>query len=238
MRKGTIFKYEFKRLLLSKEYILLLIATLAYCVSLLRGMVIFGANYTAPFSQLTFLTYCASLAPLLFILLLLLCAKQFKSSERGMEAIISAMQMPLPVLRLLRYGALACAFLIAAALPLMACFAFYRLVFDYKAVGELFLSGVLLLLPSAVILFGTAMLLGNKGAAAVYVLLAAVLILSVFQISLPGFIDIIGSSVTQTLDSGEQAFAFSPEFIAGRMTLLVVGAASIILSLQQAQRKA
>ncbi len=192
MRNGTIFKYELKRLLLSKQYLLLLVATLIFSVSLLRGTVLFGANFTAPFSLLTFSTYCASLTPFLFVLLLVLCAKQSSPSERGAEAIISATPMPLPVFRLLRYGAIAVAFVIPAALTVTACFLFYRLVFDYTAVGVLLLPGLLLLFPPAILLFGTAMLLGTRRSAAVYSLLAVVLIVSVFQIPLPGIVDITG----------------------------------------------
>ncbi|PKM73071.1 MAG: hypothetical protein CVU91_05745 [Firmicutes bacterium HGW-Firmicutes-16] len=222
MRKGTIFKYEIKRLLLSKEYLLLLAATILYGTSLLRSMVIFGTNYTAPFSQLTFGTYCTSLAPFLFILLLVLCARQMKSSERRTETIISATPMPMPVFQLLRYGAIACAFALAAALPVMACFEFYRLVFDYTAFGALLLSSLLLLLPSAIFLFGSAVLLGRWSTAAVYVMLAAVLIVSIFQIPLPGFINVIGSSAD---------FELTPAFVAGRVVFTGIGIVFILASL-------
>jgi len=222
LRKGTIFKYEIKRLLLSKEYLLLLVATILYGTSLLRSMVIFGTNYTAPFSHLTFGTYCASLAPFLFILLLVLCARQMKSSERGAETIISATPMPMPVFRLLRYDAIACAFLLAAALPVTACFVCYRLVFNYTAFGELLLSSLFQLIPSAVFLFGIAIFMGKWSAAAVYVLLAVVLIVSVFQIPLPGFIDIMGSS---------SDFELTPAFITVRTVLTGIGIVFILASL-------
>lgn len=228
MRKGTIFVYELKRLLVSKEYLLLLIATVLYGLSLLRGVVLYGTNYTAPFSQLTFGAFCASLAPFLFILLLILCARQSKASERGAEAIIRATPMPLPVFRLLRYGAIGCAFLIAAALPVTACFVFYRLVFGYTAVGALLGPGLLLLLPPAILLFGAAVLLGGKKTAAVYVLLAAVLIVSVFQISVPGFTDITESSAD---------FELTPAFIAGRVAFTGIGAACILASLYRSKKQ-
>lgn len=237
MSKGTVFKYEIKRLLFSKEYLLLLVATLAYSVALLRGVVLYGANYTAPFSPLTFLTYCASLAPFLFILLLVLCARQYKASERGAESIIAATPMPLHVFRFLRYSAVAWAFLIAAALPVMACFVFYRLVFNYTAFGALLWPGLLLLLPSSILLFGVAIFLGNRSAAAVYVLLAAVLIVSVFQITLPVFIDIIGSTAVQPLNTGEYDFAFSSAFIAGRVVFSAAGIVLIIISLYQSKKR-
>ncbi len=228
MRNGTIFKYELKRLLLSKQYLLLLVATLIYSVFLLRGVVLFGANFTAPFSLLTFCTYCASLAPFLFILLLVLCAKQSMPSERGAEAIISASPMPLPVFRLLRYGAIAAAFVTTAALPMIACFVFYRLIFDYTGVGVLLVPGLLLIMPPSIFLFGAAMLLGARRTAAVYALLAVVLIVSVFQIPLPGIVDITVSSAD---------FELTPAFIAGRVVLAGVGILSIFASLFQSKKR-
>lgn len=228
MRNGTIFKYELKRLLLSKQYLLLLVATLIFSVSLLRGTVLFGANYTAPFSLLTFSTYCASLAPFLFILLLVLCAKQSMPSERGAEAIISATPMPLLVFRLLRYGAIAVAFVIPAALTVTACFLFYRLVFDYTGVGVLLVPGLLLILPPSIFLLGAAMLLGARRTAAVYALLAVVLIISVFQIPLPGIVDVTGSSAD---------FELTPAFIMGRVAFAGAGVALILASLFQSKKR-
>ena len=232
MRKGTIFKYELRRLLLSKEYLLLLIATLAYSFSLLRSVVMFGTDYTAPFSQWTFCTYISSVSPILFILLLALCARQFTASERGAMSIIAAAPMPVSIFRSIRYATIACAFLITAVLSSGICFAFYWLVFDYTAFGGLACSGLMLILPSALLIFGAAMLLGNRKPVLVYILLAAVLIVGVFGISIPACIDIIGSSVTQALYTGTHDFAFSSAFIAGRIAFVIAGIACIILSLR------
>ncbi|WP_313133310.1 hypothetical protein [Anaerocolumna sp.] len=236
MNKGTVFKYEIKRILFSREYLLLLAATVAYSLSLLRGFVLYGADYTAPFSLLTFLNYCASLAPFLFTILLVLCTKQFKASERRAESIIGATPMPLHVFRLLRYSAIACAFLIATAIPVTACFMFYQQVFDYTAFGVLFWPGLLFLLPPAILLFGAAMLLGNRRGAAVYVMIAAVLIISIFQIKLPSFVDIIGSAAIQWRNQEKYDFALSSAFIAGRVTFSVVGIVLIIISLCQSKK--
>lgn len=237
MSKGIIFKYEIKRLLFSKEYLLLLVATLVYSLSLLRGAVLYGANYTAPFSLFTFLTYCASLSPFLFIILLVLCARQSKTSERRAEVIINTTPMPLHVFRLLRYGAVLCAFLIAAALPLVSCFAFYWLIFDYTAFGALLWPGLLILFPPAILLFGAAMLLGRRRTVAVYILLAVILIVSVFQITLPVFIDILGITAVQSSGEGVYDLVLSFAFIAGRIAFSVVGIMLLILSLYQSKNR-
>lgn len=232
MRKGTIFKYEIKQLLCSREYLLLLAAVIAYCVLLLRSSVMVGALYTAPFSQWTFCDYLSSVMVLLLALLLVLCARQFTPARRGAMAIIGATPMPAPVFRAIQYGAIACAFGVAATASALVCFGFYALVFDYTAFGGLIASGLLLVLPPALLALGAAMLLGSKKPAFVYALLAAVLIIGVFGVSLPAWIDVIGGSVTQPLYEGVHTFAFTPGFIAGRIAFTMAGITCIVLSVR------
>lgn len=229
MNKGKVFKYELKRLLFSKEYLLLLAATLVFSASLIRGVVLFGVNFTAPFSQLTFSTYCSSLAPFYFALLLVLCAKQNKVSERGAEAIISTTSMPFHVFRLIRYSAIMCAFLATVTLPFVACFMFYRLTFSFTDIGGLLGLGVLFIIPSSLFLLGVAMFLGNRKAVGIYILLVVILFFSIFQIAPPSFLDLIGSTAVQAFYMGENTL--SSVFVTGRAALLVLGIVLIIASL-------
>lgn len=231
MLKRVVFRYEIKRILFSKEYLLLFTVTLVYAISLLRGLVLYGVNYTAPFSGLTYATYCSCLTPFLFILLLLLCARLFRSSERGAEAIIRATSMPFHIFRLIRYGAAMCAFLFAALLPVLACLIFYSTVFDYKEYGLLVSTGLLIIIPPAIFLFGIAIAIGCFEAAGIYILLAAIIIISIFQIQLPVFMDIIGGTAGQELYNENQALSLSSSFIAGRLTFSLIGLALIILFL-------
>ncbi len=228
MRKGTIFYYELRRLLLAKEYLLLLAATLAYSLSLFRSLVIFGVDFTAPFSERTFAAYCASLAPFLFVLLLVLCVRQHRASERRAETIIGATPFPARAFLLLRYGAVACAFLPAVILPFAACALLYRQIFEYTAVGGLLWLGAQILLPPTILLFGAAVLLGRGKAATVYVQTAAVLILGAFKIPLPAALDIFGASAVVPGNG-----AIAPSFVAGRVAFSAIGIAFIIVSLKK-----
>jgi hypothetical protein len=151
-------------------------------------------------------------------------------------AIIDAADTPVSVFRALRYAAITCAFLFVILLSFGICFAFYWLVFGFTAVGGLACTGLTLILPSFLLIFGAAMLLGNRKPVLVYVLLAAVLIVGVFGVSLPPYIDIIGSSATQPLNVGAYDFSFCPAFIYGRIALIAVGLACILISLK-IQRK-
>lgn len=233
MIKYTIFKYEIKRQLCSREYLILLAAIFVYCISLLRSMVMFGINYTAPFSQWTFCSYISAVSPVLFVALLSLCARQFTVSERGTMTIIESTPMPAATFRAIRYIAIACVFLIAMAIPFGICFVFYQQVFDYTAFGELIYSGLMLLVPPSLFIFGAAMLLGRRRPVLIYILMGAVLIAGTFSISLPPIIDIIGSSVIQPISSGTRNFTFRFSFIASRIVFVFIGIACSFISLWQ-----
>jgi len=237
LRKKTIFNYEFKRLVSSREYLLLLVTLLVYCVSLLRTSVIFGTDYTAPFSQWTFCDYLSSITVLLHILLLTMCAQQFTPSERGMSPIINAAPMPLKTFKAIRYGAIALAFAIAVILSIGICFVFYGVIFDYTAFGELILTALIMLFPSVLLVFGIAMLLGEKKTVLIYTLLTVILITGIFRIPLPSFLDIIGSSSILPLYEGTHTFTFTLPFIAGRIVFIAVGIGCIGWSLSPAKNR-
>ncbi len=230
MSKGKVIKYEFKRLLLSKGYLLLLAATLAYCVALLQSIVMFGVDFTAPFSQWTFSAYCSSLTPFLYSLLLLLCARQLNPSERKAEAIINATPTQLQVVQIMRYGAIAGAFLIAVIVPIISCFMFYRVVFDYTDVGILFLLGMLQLLAPAILLFGIVMLVGRQKATAAYIMLAIILTISIFQIPIPAVFDF-------SRDATVYDNLLTPAFIVQQVVCATVGVVCIVISIYLSMKK-
>ncbi len=236
LNKKTIFKYEIKRLLFSREYLLLLATVLIYAILLLRANVILGTGYTAPFSKWTFSDYISSVSTLLFILLIVLCARQFKASEQGAMSIISASPMPISLLKSIRYGALACAFLVATTLTVGICFAFYWLLFGYTLFGELILLSMIMLLPPALMIFGAAMLMGHKNVVLIYLLLAIILIMGIFRIALPIYVDIFGRSLLTLLYSGVHTFELPPVFIASRVTFIAFVIVSIFFSLKQSSK--
>ncbi len=227
-----------KRLIFSREFILLLTALIVYCVLLVRNNVIFGTRYTAPFSQLTFCSYISSAAVLLFVLLLTLCSRQFSPSENGAMVIINASPIPAPVFKMLRYVAIAFAFLIAAALAVGICFAFYVMIFGFTEFGGLIISALGIIIPSALLLFGPAMLLGRKKPVMVYMLLVVILIMGAFGLSLPSFIDLFGSLAIKSFSVVGQDFSFPISFWIGRVILSVAGITLINISLGFQTKKA
>jgi hypothetical protein len=79
--------------------------------------------------------------------------------------------------------------------------------------------------------------LGGKTQAMVYVLLAAILIIGVFGISLPPALDLTGSSVTLPLNNGAHDFELLRPFIIGRAVFLMLGTATMMFSLGLSNRR-
>ena len=137
MNKRIILAYELRRLLFSRAHALLLVLTLGLGFSQLRGTILFGFHHTAPYSPWTFCAYIAAVAPLLLAILLLLARRDQTPWERGARHLVRATPTPEAVYRLIRCGAAACAFLIAAALAMGICLAYYWMVGDVRRLGGL-----------------------------------------------------------------------------------------------------
>ena len=148
MSKKTIFYYELKRILFSRAYIILLVTAIAYSLLLIRTSVIFGIEYTAPFSEMTFKAYVSSMRLLLFLLLLPLCMRTHSANERAVMSLVAASPFSPPVFRLLRHSAIASAYTLIALFSVAFCFVFYLLVFNYVAPVALYACAVkVILLP-------------------------------------------------------------------------------------------
>ena len=63
-------------------------------------------------------------------------------------------------------------------------------------------------------------------------LLAVILVLDVFNISLPPWMDLFGSSVTERLNAGAQEITFSLSYYAEKLVLLVIGMSLVLISVR------
>jgi uncharacterized BrkB/YihY/UPF0761 family membrane protein len=79
------------------------------------------------------------------------------------------------------------------------------------------------------------MLLGNHKVTAVYIMLTVILII-IFKIPLPVFLDFIGSSAVQAFDTEKNDPELSA-FIAGRIVFSLIGAVLIFYSLYPSKKR-
>jgi uncharacterized BrkB/YihY/UPF0761 family membrane protein len=80
------------------------------------------------------------------------------------------------------------------------------------------------------------MLLGNHKVTAVYIMLTVILIIIIFKIPLPVFLDFIGSTAVQAFDTEKNDPELSA-FIAGRIVFSLIGAVLIFYSLYPSKKR-
>jgi hypothetical protein len=225
-------RYELRRVLFSKPYLLLTACTLAYACFLLKTQTMLGFNDTAPYSEWTFLAYLLKLSPFLTSVSLFFAARQTTPKEKAVEALASATPMPASVRHTLMTAALGAGYLLAAILTVSAYFVFCARVFALTLrIGYLSLAA-LVLLPQAVFFTGLGLWLGRIGSNLAYALIAFLFFAAFIGLTLPPGLDVLGSSVLikaagVTVQKGVIPFALPDGYLLSRTGITALGLALI-----------
>lgn len=238
MQSNKIFVYEIRRMLFSREYLLLTLALLAYSLFLIRSRVMFGTGYTAPFSQWTFSDYVSSTMVLALILLVAMCSKLFTETEIQASSILRSTPTSYGVYRALRLASITLLYMVSVGLSAGACYIYYVSVFGET--NWLPLAGVwgLLVVPSSLFVLGITLFAGSFSWGWIQLVLAGLLSLEIFRIPLPEMFDIRGASLLNGLQSSDQPFAMPAAFILGRCLIAGVGLALVVLSFRRTMGQA
>ncbi len=238
LQSNKIFVYEIRRMLFSREYLLLTLALLAYSLFLIRSWVMFGTGYTAPFSQWTFSDYVSSTMVLALILLVAMCSKLFTETEIQASSILRSTPTSYGVYRALRLASITLLYMVSVGLSAGACYIYYVSVFGET--NWLPLAGVwgLLVVPSSLFVLGITLFAGSFSWGWIQLVLAGLLSLEIFRIPLPEMFDIRGASLLNGLQSSDQPFAMPAAFILGRCLIAGVGLALVVLSFRRTMGQA
>jgi hypothetical protein len=238
LQSNKIFVYEIRRMLFSREYLLLTLALLAYSLFLIRSRVMFGTGYTAPFSQWTFSDYVSSTMVLALILLVAMCSKLFTETEIQASSILRSTPTSYGVYRALRLASITLLYMVSVGLSAGACYIYYVSVFGET--NWLPLAGVwgLLVVPSSLFVLGITLFAGSFSWGWIQLVLAGLLSLEIFRIPLPEMFDIRGASLLNGLQSSDQPFAMPAAFILGRCLIAGVGLALVVLSFRRTMGQA
>lgn len=232
-----IFCYELRRLLLNKLFVGILAVSLVYGGLTLTTATILGAANTAPFSPWSFGEYLSRLLPMICLGELFFLT--FFTSRQEQQA--AAVTQATPVSRR-KYAAVRCgAVLLGTAVLVLSivglCWGFYVRLFHWTGFSELLAPLVLTLLPAVVFCLGLGWVLGSAHPALVYVLMAAVLLLS--WAPLPQALGFsLGSFFTEyprTLGVLDPAFSVPAPVLCGRAAYFLTGSAAFLWS--QGRRK-
>lgn len=230
MRK--IFHYELRRLLLNKLFIGILAVSLVYGGLTLTTATILGTANTAPFSPWSFGEYLSRLLPMICLGELFFLT--FFTSRQEQQAAVITQATPVPQRKYaaVRCGAVLLGTAVLALCVVGLCWGFYLRLFHWTGFSELLAPLVLTLLPAVVFCLGLGWALGRVHPSLVYVLMAAVFLLS--WAPLPQALGFsLGSFFTdypRTLGVLDPAFSVPASVLCGRAAYLLIGGAAFLWS--------
>jgi hypothetical protein len=89
-----ILKYELKRIIFSKMFVITFIIALLFSVINLYTIIIQGISGTAPFSQWSYCTFLCDINTIILFILMLSCTGLFSRNEQSVREITSCTSLP------------------------------------------------------------------------------------------------------------------------------------------------
>lgn len=227
-----IFCYELRRLLLNKLFIGILAVSLVYGGLTLTTDTILGTANTAPFSPWSFGAYLSRLLPMVCLGELFFLTFFTSRQEQRAAAITRATPVPRRKYAAVRCGAVLLGTVVLALSVVGLCWGFYVRLFHWTGFAKLLAPLVLTLLPAVVFCLGLGWALGRIHPALVYVLMAAVFLLSwaplpqALGFSLGSFF----AGYPRTLGVLDPPFSVPASVLCGRAAYLLAGAAAFLWS--------
>lgn len=228
MDKAKIFRYELRRVVLSKPFLFITAITLAYAVYLLKTEVMFGHADTAPFSPWSFLAYLCRLLPFLCAAMLFFVSRQTAPREKAVETLAAATPTPRYARKGIKLSVIAVAFLGAALLVLVAYALFCLIQFQHSGLGWMWPLAALVILPALLFYMGIGLWLGKVHHNLVYLLLALLFFAAFVGFSLPPVVDLFGNSIlagaqSTYLQAGTIPFVVPAQYLGSRIVMALAG---------------
>lgn len=189
---SEILKYELKRLLFHKVYLILCAVTICYSWGLLTRDVILGISNTAPFSEWSFGYYLAKISPILSIMLLFFVTFFYSKQEKEIKGILLAAPTPYEKIVTIRYVVIAIGFLIQSGIVVLLSFIFLNRFFGYTQIANYIGIIIAVLLPTFFLFMGIGRMMGGKKNIVIYGIIMVILILAF--LSLPYQVELFGES--------------------------------------------
>ncbi len=233
MIKTRIFSYELKRVIISKAYLFFLIVICVYSFYTLSTSVLRGFANTAPFSEWSFVNYLLMMTPLLSAVLLFYMSRLFSPYEKNAMRITSSTPFYGPNYFFIKIAVVMLAFILAALLAVAACLLFYATVFSYYDYTTHMVCLALVLLPQLLFLSGVGLWISRLHHNLVYALIALLLFISLAGVTMPYYLDILGSSILQipynsVPADGSIPFIIPADYLLSRVALCVCGLLLIV----------
>lgn len=226
MNNLKIMKYEMKRLLLSKVYLVLLLITGWFSYNVLKTKTIYGLNDTAPFSEWSYSSFLLDINPFLLVIVLMFCTYIFSKKEEAVKTITMTTKIKPTTYFCIKSITIAVAYFLTVTVVIAISFIFYNRVFQFNNFGQFAKPILLILIPSVLFVSGIGMFIGNINGNLLYIFIPIM-----FLITNSGVLSIISGKnlVNSILESkvadimGNLAFDIPQGFVISRMALGVIG---------------
>lgn len=228
MTKSVIFKYEMKRVILSKAYVLLLLLICTYSVYTLKFNILRGFADTAPYSEWSFMNYLFLIAPFLSAILLFYVSRLYSPYEKNVMMITSSTPFSGSMYFFIKLIVITLACIFAALLAILACFVFYGTVFEFFDFRIFAFCMALVLIPQLLFIQGIGIWLSRLHHNLAFVLIAIIFLVSVSRIAPPYYFDILGNSIMKIPQNaiphnGVIPFALPLSYALSRFILCILG---------------
>lgn len=231
MNNLKIMRYEMKRLLFSKVYLVLLLITGWFSYNVLKTKTIYGLNDTAPFSEWSYSSFLLDVNPFLLVIVLMFCTYIFSKKEEAVKTITMTTKIKPTTYFCLKSITIAVAYLLTVTVVIAISFIFYNRVFQFNNFAQFVQPIFLILIPTVLFVLGVGMFIGNINGNLLYVFIPII-----FLITNSGALSIISGKnlVNSILESkvadtmGNLAFDIPQGFVISRIALGVIGILLIV----------
>ncbi|APH13509.1 ABC-2 transporter family protein [Clostridium sporogenes] len=239
-----ILKYELKRIIFSKMFVITFIIALFFSVISLYTGIIQGVSGTAPFSKWSYCKFLCDINTIMLLILMLSCTGLFSRNEQRVREITSCTSLPQKKYLATKSLALFISYLIIAICCILISLVFYKTTFNFTNFRNFLLPILIILLPTFVFVFGTSMFLGSKSQTLLYAWIPIVLILSLISFNSIPFIDIFAKGYVTYMPTvlpvdslSEPVFSLSLNFIMSRLLFALVGMVLYVASFKKLSGK-
>ncbi|MCC0707135.1 hypothetical protein [Clostridioides sp. ES-S-0190-01] len=232
MNNLKIIKYEMKRLLFSKVYLVLILITGWFSYNVLKTKTIYGLNDTAPFSEWSYSGFLLDVNPFLLVIVLVFCTYIFSKREEAVRTITMTTKIKPTTYFCLKSVTIAVAYLLTVAVVIAISFIFYNRLFQFNDFSQFIKPIILILIPSVLFVSGMGMFIGNINGNFLYIFIPII-----FLITNSGTLSIISGKnlVNSILESkvadtmGNLAFDIPQRFVISRIALVIIGISLIVI---------
>jgi hypothetical protein len=227
---NKIFKYELKRLVFSKFFIVVSAITILFSFYTLNTKIIKGVGFTAPFSKWSYSGFLCEVQPFLLLILIFFTTMLFTKNEDLVKKITLATPISYTKYFAVKILSISAAYFLIAAISILISMIFYVMTFQFTNFVHFIFPTLLILLPNFVFVFGISLYLGNKKLTWLYILIPITLILSFLNFNTSPFLDIFTKGFVWHTPStlpigidGDAIFKVSVSFILSRIFLIALG---------------